>query len=245
MPLVAAVFRVVDDWPRPTGQTLRMRTRLEVLFVAIAWTVVGASLGMSAAIAGGVGYALLPVAWAMTIHGARTLQVQLVHQAAHRTLFDSRLANLVFGHLISGLLIIEEFSRYRDSHFRLHHHPARLSTTVDPTVQYLLSLGIEPGVSRSRLWARLATNLLSPIFHMRRIVARISSHFHKETHWGYRLSMVSYFTLIALTVWPFGFGSAILLGWLMPLFLGFEISAALRLCVEHDWRGQTMRTVLS
>jgi hypothetical protein len=216
------------------GQAVRRRSRGEALSVAIGWTVAGVAGGLLVAVAGGAWWWLIPVAWAAAVHGARTLQVQMIHQAAHGTLIGRRRGRLndCVGRVLSAVLLVEEFTTYRRSHLHLHHPPTKLSTAVDPTVRYLVALGLAPGLGRGVLVWRLITGLLNPVFHLRRVTERIGSHFC-GTGPVYRAAVAVYLLGLAFAGWAVGW--PVLVAWVIPLFPLYEIAAALRLCVEHEW----------
>lgn len=220
------------------GQPLRRRAGAEELMKAVAWFAAGL-LGAAWLVTTGRHLAFLPAFWMMTVHGARTLQVQMIHQAAHGTLVGTKnrpleRLNHALGHLLSIVLLVEGFESYRRSHLHDHHHPRRLSTAVDPTVRLLQSVGLRPGLPVDRLWIRLLISLVSPVFHARRVLARLRSQLG-DGPWPRRATALAYLgTLIGLAV-AMGNLPALLLAWFVPLFPLYEVSATLRLCVEHEW----------
>ena len=220
------------------GQTLPTRGRLELLAFAVAWTVLGTVLAALVSLTPEF-HPLLPLAWMMFIHGARVLQVQMVHQAAHGTLVGSperprKKANERLGTIISVVLVLERFGLYAPGHMRDHHSRRRLSTDLDPTVRYLRDdLGLAPGMSRLRLWMQLVFSLLSPWFYARRAFKRIASHYVGVSLRYAAIALIAQILTIAAIV-AIGDWIALVFAVVIPFVL-YEISVALRLCVEHEW----------
>jgi hypothetical protein len=108
-------------------------------------------------------------------------------------------------------------------------------TLRDPTVQaFLVGLELRPGMPRQQMWGVLLGKLSSPKFHARFCLARIRSYFHEASPGERALTVIAYaagaLVVSILNAWEF-----ILVAWLLPLTLFFQVSNTLRLCVKHTF----------
>jgi hypothetical protein len=90
---------------------------------------------------------LLPVSWAFTVGGARTIQTSLCHRFVHHQFFgDAR--DRWLAEILSTLLLIQDFEGYRKDHVKLHHHVDYFTSFEhDPDAQFLWQLGFRPGLA--------------------------------------------------------------------------------------------------
>jgi fatty acid desaturase len=224
------------------GQELPARSGVSLLLQAVAWLMAGVA-GATWLVVAGHCWIFLPLFWLMTVHGARVLQVQMAHQASHGTLVGTPgrprpRSNRLLGQGISIALVVENFEVYRRAHLHDHHHPRRLSTDVDPTVRLLKSAGLRAGLSVGELWARLLGSLVSPLFHARRVLTRLCVQFRGAPP-ACRAASLLYLGALVSAVALTGHWAALLLAWFVPLFPLYEISATLRLAVEHEWPAES------
>ena len=183
---------------------------------------------------GGWSLLLLPVGWAATLHGMRNLRMMIYHQCSHRNMYRRRRLDRAIGHAVSSLLVIQNFQRYSREHVR-DHHAAQHMTLKDPTVQaFLVSLRMQPGMTRRQMWRRLILKLLSPLFHFAFAVSRVRSFWSESARSEKSSAVALYGTAVTATVltgaWP-----ALLVVWFVPLVPLFQISNTLRLCVKHTF----------
>jgi len=170
----------------------------------------------------------------VTTAGLRKLQVVVFHHCAHGTVLATPRRNAVLGELIAGLVLIKSFSVYRRDHTR-HHSSKYLLSAEDETVQFLVSFaGLEPGLSKQRLWRRLLLNFLNPIFHLRWLADRVISCFFVGAL-GWRVLRMLYWATLLFVVWYASWWNGFLIGWLVPLTVCYNVSATLRLAAEHRW----------
>lgn len=166
------------------------------------------------------------------VSGTRKLQLMIVHQCAHGTFSPYRRSNIGIGMLISTILIIEPFERYRSGHLRDHHSKNHM-TESDPTVRFLIDLvGLRSHMTPKGLWVTMLCSLFSPLFHIRLVSRRLLSQF---THsllqgvgsglWLAFLALITYQTSVATMAFT----------WLVPITVAYNISSCLRLCCEHRW----------
>lgn len=176
---------------------------------------------------------LLVISWVSTVHGARKLQVMVLHHAVHHTAFGERWDRIIM-EVVSTLLLIQGYDGFEHNHVGLHHKLKYLATVHDPDVCFLLELGFRPGMRREELWRHLVKSLGSPWFHGRFLRARLTANFLMAPL--YRRGMaVAYaaavLTAVALThAWV-----AFALAWVVPVMGLYHISALLHLIGEHRW----------
>ncbi|MCX4744048.1 fatty acid desaturase [Kitasatospora sp. NBC_01287] len=207
------------------------------------WHLVNALLSMTAGLATGAlaltagarpPLLLLPLGWALTLHGARNLRMMIYHQCAHLNMWGRRGRDVALGKAIAALLMIQDFGRYSAEHVS-DHHALHHMTLRDPTVQaFLVSLELRPGMTRRQMWRRMLGKTVSPLFHARFTAARVRSYFHAaEPAWraGTAAALVLVTALATwLHLWLF-----VLLAWVFPMTLLYQVSNTLRLCVKHTF----------
>ncbi|WP_256362242.1 fatty acid desaturase [Streptomyces sp. TRM70350] len=194
----------------------------------------GAAVSAAAWVLSGWWLVLLPVGWAVTLHGMRNLRMMIYHQCSHRNMYRRRTVDRALGHLISSVLVIQNFERYSREHVA-DHHAAHHMTLRDPTVQaFLISLGLAPGMSREEMWRRVLGRIFSPLFHLQFAVARARSFWQASAGAEKATATVLYGALTGVTAvtgtWP-----AFLVVWCVPLVPLFQVSNTLRLCVKHTF----------
>lgn len=175
---------------------------------------------------------VLPVAWIMSLFGMRTLQLVIVHNAAHRNFVRQDTVDRTVGIWMSAVLMIESFPVYLALHGKLHHSWKKLSTGEDPTVKALEMAGIVSGLPVRQLKINLLIGLFSPKYHLSVLFHRLRSHsMTTSLHAKFAISTVIT-TQIAVVVWTgamFDFAVA----WLIPVTVLYQQAALLRLVVEH------------
>ncbi|WP_118136153.1 fatty acid desaturase [Oceanicella sp. SM1341] len=142
-----------------------------------------------------------------------------LHEAAHRTVFTSRRANLALGHL-SGFLIVFPYEYYQLFHW--DHHRYTQDPERDPE---LVSASIPRSDTRLAIAYTGIVQLVNRIrLHLRHaLTGRVRAPWVPEKKRGrvvaeVRLYMAGYLALIAGSV---AFGSGLLLWvWAVPLVLG-------------------------
>jgi fatty acid desaturase len=194
----------------------------------------GVAISTAALAAGGWWLALLLPGWAMTLHGMRNLRMMVFHQCAHRNMWARRAPDALVGRVIAGLLMVQHFERYSVEHVS-DHHARHHMTLRDPTVQaFLVSLELAPGMTRRQMWRRLTAKLVSPRFHARFLVARVRSYFHDANGWERAAVLTGVAVAAGLATWLHGW-LFLLVAWVLPLTLFYQVSNTLRLCVKHTF----------
>lgn len=174
----------------------------------------------------------LMLGWLFTLHGARKMRTIVMHQAAHRNFVRKEGIDRPLGKLISIVLVAEEFDSYRKSHCA-DHHSSRHQTIDDPTVAFLFNdVHLRPGLSCKQMWTRLLATVVSPAYHARFLWSRFQSHF-KGTSNRHRLAFCCYLVAVVAAVSLCGAWNVLVLAWLFPVGILYQVSTAFRLSSEH------------
>jgi fatty acid desaturase len=182
----------------------------------------------------GAALLLLLPGWAMTLHGARNLRMMIYHQCAHRNMWGRRRADAFLGSAVAAVLMVQNFERYRTEHV-IDHHAVHHMTLRDPTVQtFLVALRLRPGMSRSQMWRRMLGRIVSPVFHGSFLQGRVRSYFHRATHAKRVSALLLLGTVAALATWLQAW-LFLLIAWVLPMTVFYQISNTLRLCVKHTF----------
>ncbi|QDU67644.1 fatty acid desaturase [Engelhardtia mirabilis] len=176
--------------------------------------------------------ALVP-AWLLTTGALRHLYIVTGHYAAHSDFSGSKRVDRALAELFSTLSFTIPFDLYRRDHARFHHS-SRLGTPLDPDVRFLWRSGFGPGRSMAQLWLRLATSLISPVYHGRYLWGRIRSNLWDAPRYRVVLGW-AYVVSTALVLAATGSAATWALVWLVPAVLGFQASALLQFLSEHRW----------
>tara|TARA_R110000868_G_scaffold6550_8_gene37123 strand:- start:32024 stop:33232 length:1209 start_codon:yes stop_codon:yes gene_type:complete len=228
-----AIFEFMSGLPVFKQPLVRLSGSVRMCVNACVLT--GSCLLAAVLTAGGMaGVAIVPAL--IVVRAARWAQLVTVHIAAHAKPRERILRWA--GHILSALLLIELFEHgkrgYAPGHLDDHHSPLKLSTPKDPTRHYLTKyMDIRPGAPvRENGW-RLACNFVNPWTHWRILFDRIVANLSGST-----------FTIVA-TVFQFGgwgaltaagWGESLLIAWILPITLGFQLAQMIRLPIEHHWR---------
>jgi fatty acid desaturase len=231
--------------PAP-GEAAKSHSSQYHVITAFATLAAGVALSFAAFASGGLWLTALPFLMIVSASGMGKLQAVVFHHCAHGTVFRERSTNRRVGETISILLLMKHFDVYQHEHM-LHHSPNKLLTHEDEFTQFVMNLaGLRPGLPKSVLWRRVLISFVSPFFHLRFLLARISSCLlsHSTVHnligwavWG-GLLYVAWLTetWIEVTV-----------VWLFPVVILLQVGTALRTLCEHrfpeqdviDARGKT------
>lgn len=183
---------------------------------------------------GGWWLPLLAPGWAMTLHGSRNLRMMIYHQCAHRNMWGRRRPDALLGKALAGLLVIQNFGEYAKEHVG-EHHALHHMTMRDPTVRaILIGLALRPGMSRGRMWRRVLGKLASPRFHAAFLSARVRSYFYLATRAEAVGTLSAYATVAAVATWLHAW-VFVLVAWVLPMTVFYQVSNTLRLCVKHTF----------
>lgn len=181
----------------------------------------------------GACYAFLLLGWIITVSGMRKLQVVIYHHCSHGTVFESKLANLILGEILSITLVIKDFRTYKRDHMA-HHNAKKLLTYEDETAQDLGEIGLFPGIAKSILWQRLLISFISPVSHTRWIFGRFKNCF-LSLNFLHNVTAIFLWLSLILVIDHFHLWTQFITAWLFPLTVLYHISRILRLTAEHRW----------
>jgi hypothetical protein len=174
----------------------------------------------------------LPPGWLLTTHGIRKLRTVILHQCSHRNFWRKPTADRLLGILIGILLISQDYDEYQREHIGDHHSNSHM-TMEDPTVQFLvLTVGARGGMPKADIWKRMFRTLVSPSYHYKAMIGRVSSHFQRTSvqhKAALCLSVSTEIVVVTLThAW-----ALFAVVWLVPLTVLFNASALFRLSSRH------------
>lgn len=111
------------------------------IFVDVFWIVFAVFLAV------GISWWFYPLT--ILIIGARQRALaSLLHEAAHTTLFRTRMLNSSIGRVVCGWTILQSYGVYRNSHV-LNHHPKIGDSELDPDLSYMIEQGVYDCGSKS------------------------------------------------------------------------------------------------
>jgi len=201
-----------------------------ILFVVAGFLVIHWSLQQSWPLS------VLPytLGFALVASGTRRLDVLIVHQSLHGKVLKSRKGNQILAEILTTLLIRSPYKPNKSDHMQHHRSPCDEN---DVDVIYLRSTSIACAKNRKTLFIQVFKTVFSPLFHFRFALNRLLSNFILAKP-VYRLFMSwAYIALICSPALLVGasYFYTLLLYWLIPLFLGFQISNFLYTATEHRW----------
>ncbi len=217
------------------GQILPRRSKRGRVARAFGTFAAGLIVGViSIPVGGEAGIVGLPIGVAITIAGARDLQLTILHHCAHGNVF-SPASDRLLGRVIASLLMIERFEVYAPKHAVAHHGRHTLSTEDDDTLNFLRGvIGITPGASIKQNGYRFIVGLISPLVHGTMLYRRLHSQFVAGS-WANRVVAAAYLAIVAGLAVVTGWWLPLALGWALPLTVGYQIAQCMRFVVEHHW----------
>ena len=177
---------------------------------------------------------LISLACAFSLSSMRKLQVVIVHHCSHSNFFDRKNHwNERLGSILSFLLFTEPFKAYQIAHIHDHHFSEHM-TDKDPTVIFLFErLGLKPGMSVNQSTLKILNSFLSPKFYLGTFKQRILEQ--KQASLRYQFLLASYWAVIFIASFYFENLALLAVSYVIPLFILYPISSALRLVVEHTF----------
>ena len=224
--------------PLPGQTPWHRSTPNEQIFAALFWLLLGV-FGGYFLLATATSWLLLPAAWLCVVSSARRLQVSIFHATVHTAFTGSKKLDRWIGELISVVLFISPYDQYYFEHVILHHPVETFGTVKDPDLAFLMRLGFKPGMSKRRLWLRLALTVFSPAFHALFFAARLRANFvgsaDRPTGRGRALASYVFNAGLLSAVAYTGQWGAFLLCWIVPMTFLYQASALLQFVSEHRW----------
>tara|TARA_B100000508_G_scaffold60333_1_gene47222 strand:- start:259855 stop:261060 length:1206 start_codon:yes stop_codon:yes gene_type:complete len=228
-----AMFEFMSGLPVFSQPLARLSASIRMVINAC--VLAGASIVAAGLALNGMAWtAILPAL--IVVRSARWAQLVTIHIAAHAKPHERALR--AAGHILSALLLIEPFelgkSGYAPDHKNDHHSPFKLSTPSDPTYWFLtFYMGVRPGAPVRENARRLALNFFNPWTHARIFFGRVAANFTGATFTkaAAGIQLCTWGALAAV-----GLGEVLLIAWVLPITLGFQLAQMLRLPLEHRWR---------
>ncbi|MEQ8964942.1 MAG: hypothetical protein RID91_03885 [Azospirillaceae bacterium] len=173
--------------------------------------------------------------WLLTVCGARTLFLVILHQCVHRRLSGDRLIDETIGDIASIVVLNQNQRDFREDHFATHHRRATFATVADWPVRLLDSLGLRAGMSKRKIWIRAVLALVSPHFHVPAFIRRIRSNL---VYQGPRRFAVLVTFVAAMAALHAGLPNGLVvmaLAYWIPMTVFYQASALLDNLGEHGW----------
>lgn len=160
----------------------------------------------------------------------------LLHEAAHGTLFQAKVLNIMIGRVFCGWPILQSLRTYRLSHVATHH-PKIGNQLFDPDYKYMLECGVYDEKSRARFFYRFVVmpffGILSPRYVYFLIRDRFIFALDKK---GERLEVLGiaifHFFVFCMAIWA-GFLKELLIFWWLPFLIIHPIVGWLSELSEH------------
>ncbi|MHB0920417.1 MAG: hypothetical protein ACYC22_05595 [Thiomonas delicata] len=178
---------------------------------------------------------LILAGWIMTVNGARTIFLVILHQCVHKQLSGNRMLDQHIGEVAAILVMNQSYGQFKHAHFVVHHNHRTFATIEDPPVSRMVSLGIRPGMSKRQLWQRSLQVMVSPLFHAQTFWSRIRSNLTSPNTFQ-TVVLVLFVAALAFAhvLLPGGVLTMAIAFWI-PLIVFVQISALLDHLGEHGW----------
>ncbi|HKS47185.1 MAG TPA: fatty acid desaturase [Amycolatopsis sp.] len=174
---------------------------------------------------------VLPVLW-LVLAGRTWALFNIFHHATHNTLFRSKRLNRVLAFWISIISFSSSLDSYRKEHIRSHH--TRAMCTYEDKEAVFMSLGFSPGMPKSYYYRRLAWLILSPRTYLLYTRYRLWD-WQKQEPWPRRIAVWAYAAALVAVAYRLDLMESLLLSYVVPLFVVFNITGLLGTFSEHHW----------
>ncbi|MCB9831648.1 MAG: fatty acid desaturase [Planctomycetes bacterium] len=193
----------------------------------------GILLSAWAFVSGGAALLLLPLGWLIVSGTQRALYIVIIHNAVHDAFSPRPLVNRLVAEVLSTLLFLNGYDRFKEDHARWHHGK-KLATPEDPDGQFLIALGFGPGRSRRESWKLLGRALFSPRFHGAYLKQRFLTNLIEAPLYRRLMSIL---LLVGLAVLVIGSGcwALFFVTWFLPLAFFYQQSSLIQMMSEHHW----------
>ena len=168
------------------------------------------------------------------VGGTRRLDVLIIHQSLHNKVFKRKSANKFIGEALSILLFRTPYAENKREHLGHHSGPCDEN---DGDVQFLKDAGIAFCASKNSLYVQLLKAMLSPKFHFKFIKNRVMSNLAFSNPLIRLFLSWAYISLLFIPTYFWGseYIIKVTLYWLVPIFIGFQISTFVYTATEHRW----------
>lgn len=226
-PLLTEITGKAADEPQPFRWTWWQR-----LLLALAVLVAGTSASVIAVKWGGWYWLLLPTGWLLTTSALRAFQTTFLHHASHQSLSGIGWMDRALGDILSTVAWINPFQEYEAGH---RHHHSKLALWQDVDLRFIvLFMRFKTGLTRREYWQQLVRLILSPSFHLMFLWARTRANLVDATLLRRLFAIAFAISGFALTT-LYGLWTELLLVWLIPAILLYQISGVLQVLTEHSW----------
>ncbi|MEZ5963910.1 MAG: fatty acid desaturase [Planctomycetota bacterium] len=222
-----------------TGKPLRGQTPLfrwnpwSRTFAGLLTLALGVTANLVALAHGGLASFLLLPGFLFTTGGLRALYLEIAHNAVHHAFSRSRALDRFVTELFTTLTLMNGYQVFRREHVRLHH--GRNGTLEDPDYRALLAWGFTPGLPLATLRRRAVLALFHPRVHVSYLMARLRANFLEGPGWRRAVAAIWHGGLVG-GVALHGAWALLVVGYLLPLVFGFQVSSLLQMLAgEHRW----------
>jgi len=196
------------------------------------------------------GLAFVPIFWLYIAVSLRTAQVSFTHYASHYTLLSHHWLNDVVGELWSVVNFSQPLWLYRMGHLVGHHRD--LNSPVDPDATFFEDNGFVKGQSLHWYRKHMLKTVFSPSVHWRMFKSRMNANFrpfysieqspleHLELKPSRIRVLTRFFAGVAIHVsvaglaFTSGYGALYLLGYVVPVTVGYQILSLFQNATEHQ-----------
>ncbi|RII07943.1 Fatty acid desaturase [Streptomyces sp. YIM 130001] len=227
--LLEAVVTWISGCPHLGQKPLVHRSRLGYTveaFGGFILTVAAGVLAVSAHL-----WWLLPFQW-LILSGRGWALFNIFHHATHDTLFRSRRVNEVLAFSVSLMSFSSSLESYREQHIRSHH--TRAMCTYQDVEAPLLDLGFPTGMPKSFYYRRLAYLILSPWTYVLYVRYRLFD-WQRGEPWYRKAALWTFAASLVAGAYWFGFVPELLLAYVVPMFVVFNVTGLLGMFSEHHW----------
>ncbi len=185
---------------------------------------------------GGYFWIALPLLWLLHINAARTFQIHIGHQGIHEEFSGNSRIDRAVVETLTALAVVQDYDGYKADHDGVHH--PRLASAEDPDRQFTIGIiGIRPGASVRANKIRFLLALISPRIHGLFSLGRLRANFVDAPRYRRMMAMIWFATVIAVVAVTHQW-TALMLGFVLPLSVLFQVSSIAQFVTEHHWAKQ-------
>jgi hypothetical protein len=167
------------------------------------------------------------------VHAKVKISSVLVHYATHGKGLKQPMLSRALAEAMSIFVLSTPFKEYKRVHDG-HHRNSSFASMADEEARYLFDLGFRPGTPQADLWRTFWQTLWSPSFHAKAISVRLRQNFVREPLARAFAAWAFWLAVLSGTAYA-GWLPALLLGVLVPIFIGGNIGSFLELVSRHRW----------
>lgn len=190
------------------------------LTVALGFLAVGARLWYA-----------LPILW-LILAGRTWALFAIFHHATHDTLFESRRVNRILAFCSSLVSFSTSLDSYRAEHIQSHH--TRAMCTYQDQEAVFLPLGFPPGMPKGYYYRRLAYLIFTPWTYLLYTRYRLWD-WQRGEPWPRKAAVWTFAASLVVGAYQFNLLPELLLGYVVPLFVVFNVTGLLGTFSEHHW----------